>query len=142
MHPKINCTQNINRRYCKDLRVKKTLFGLGERLCVKDIYDGAECLYYEEEPVQLPPGVKKPKVDLGLIHSKSCKQEPCTCGWANVSMEDRWRTEKGIPQAVPTKEIPIFLLMKKIGQENSVSLYLDIKQMLMELESDNNPWQE
>jgi hypothetical protein len=42
---RINCVKNNNGAWCKDKRVKRSLFGIGARCCL--IYDGYKCPYQE-----------------------------------------------------------------------------------------------
>ncbi len=36
--------------YCKNIKVKRSLFGFGARCCVKYFNDNAKCSYYEQIP--------------------------------------------------------------------------------------------
>jgi len=42
----INCKKNDKGAWCKDKRVKRSLFGLGARCC--SVFEGVECPYQEE----------------------------------------------------------------------------------------------
>ena len=44
----VNCIKNDNFAWCKDKRVKRSLFGIGARCCL--VYDNKRCPYQEEYP--------------------------------------------------------------------------------------------
>ena len=51
----INCQSSTNNLYCKNKKVKRSLFGIGARVC--SIVDGKNCPYQEEYPMPVaPPG--------------------------------------------------------------------------------------
>lgn len=41
MHINVNCSSNKNGAWCNDKRVKRSLFGLGARVC--SVFNGKEC---------------------------------------------------------------------------------------------------
>ena len=51
MYINVNCKQNDSGAWCKDKRVKRSLFGLGARCCV--VYNGGICKFQEkyEKPI-------------------------------------------------------------------------------------------
>lgn len=53
MRVNVNCKKNVDGPWCKDERVKRSLFGFGARCC--PVFNGGRCAYQEEYPVPSPP---------------------------------------------------------------------------------------
>lgn len=49
----INCLMNNHGVFCEDKRVKRSLFGIGCRICL--VYDGKECPFRIKHPRPPPP---------------------------------------------------------------------------------------
>jgi hypothetical protein len=79
-----------------------------------------------------------------VIHSKTCNKQrnesgKCVCG--QQPEIDRQKALTEVPAHIPADEVPIFNFMVKQGKRDSMSLYLDIKQMLNEIwQIKSPPW--
>ena len=54
MERKINCIYNDDFAWCNCKKVKKSLFGIGDRLCIER-HDGEKCDYKKGIPKPTPP---------------------------------------------------------------------------------------
>lgn len=60
MRIKINCIYNDNGLYCKNKKVKRSLFGIGARCCVIEPLSDKVCEYRDEyKRPNSPPPMKK-----------------------------------------------------------------------------------
>lgn len=57
MQIKINCRKNDQGVWCKDKRVKRSLCGIGARLCL--VAEGKDCPYQDKYPRPVPPSPQK-----------------------------------------------------------------------------------
>lgn len=46
MHIRVNCRKNDSGIFCKDKRIKRSLFGIGARLCI--VPEGKTCPFQEK----------------------------------------------------------------------------------------------
>lgn len=71
----INCKQNDRREWCKDKRIKKSLWGLGARVC--RIVEGGTCEFQDPYPQSDPPHdcVEAHHFAHGMDHHEKAKEE-------------------------------------------------------------------
>ena len=70
MFVNVNCKSAINPGgWCKDKRVKRSLFGLGSRCCVKYMNNDAECAFHVpfDRPPPPPPPPPPPYVPVQRV---------------------------------------------------------------------------
>ena len=56
MFIKINCIENDSGCWCRNENIKRSLFGLGARMCL--VYEGKRCEFQEKYPRPGPPPPK------------------------------------------------------------------------------------
>ena len=61
---KMNCKQNDQGVWCKDKRVKRSLFGMGARMCCRA--EGKFCPFQDKIPRPPPPVQRPPSVHHGV----------------------------------------------------------------------------
>ena len=65
----INCKKNNSGVWCKDKRIKRSLFGLGARMCL--VAEGKECNYQDihtrpPSPLSIPPAITPVEIVLKI----------------------------------------------------------------------------